>query len=144
MSPVSSSGYPRISPMTLALFEDSGWYTPNYTMASRYSYGRDWGYKQGCAFTTDKCLSSSQQPLGTPAHFCANLSSSNVPFCTLDRRYIGYCPATLTTTALADPFKVQETLVSYYLASGNTLSVLYIHIILPQHLLSELHSGVVT
>ena len=39
MSPISSGVAARISPMTLAFFEDSGWYTPNYTAATRYSTG---------------------------------------------------------------------------------------------------------
>ncbi len=71
--------------MTLALFEDSGWYTPNYTMANRYSYGRDWGYKQGCAFTTDKCLNAALQSIGSPAHFCGTLQSASASYCSLDR-----------------------------------------------------------
>jgi leishmanolysin-like peptidase len=85
MASLATEGSPRISPMTLALFEDSGWYTPDYNMASRYSYGRDWGYKQGCAFTTDKCLNNvTHESLGTPDHFC-NDGTTEAPFCTLDR-----------------------------------------------------------
>ncbi len=39
MSPVSTAGAAVISPVTLALFEDSGWYTPNYTVAASYAKG---------------------------------------------------------------------------------------------------------
>ena len=39
MAPVSTGGPARISPMTLAAFEDSGWYTPNYTLGRRFAKG---------------------------------------------------------------------------------------------------------
>lgn len=44
------------SPMTLALFEDSGWYSVNYTMSSTMVKGKNWGYKQGCNFVKEKCV----------------------------------------------------------------------------------------
>jgi leishmanolysin-like peptidase len=41
-----------ISRITLALYEDSGWYRPNYEMAQPLR----WGYKQGCNFVQEGCL----------------------------------------------------------------------------------------
>ena len=41
-----------ISHITLALFEDSGWYMPNYTYADEYNgnHSHWWGKERGCAF----------------------------------------------------------------------------------------------
>ena len=39
MQPVVNGGDLHISPMTLALFEDSGWYTADYGKAGRYLKG---------------------------------------------------------------------------------------------------------
>ena len=41
-----------ISEMTLALFEDSGWYKPNYYTGGLMRYGKH----QGCEFLTEKCV----------------------------------------------------------------------------------------
>jgi hypothetical protein len=129
MAPLIVTYRLRISRLTLALLEDSGWYTPDYSLANvdlpgewvllthcaysesltysrMYSLtqppnhptihppthppihppthtpkgssstsicetGRAWGYKQGCAFATEKCLDANQQSTGSPPHFCA-------------------------------------------------------------------------
>ncbi len=43
MAPITVEGQPRhISPMTMALLEDSGWYTVNYTaLATAYRPGAE-------------------------------------------------------------------------------------------------------
>jgi len=41
-----------LSPLTLALMEDSGWYKANYTQ----SRANPWGLGAGCDFTTNPCL----------------------------------------------------------------------------------------
>jgi hypothetical protein len=61
----------------------SGWYTPDYSQASRYRKGGNWGYKQGCAFATQKCIGSNFAPTGSPAHFCTTTTGAST--CTLDR-----------------------------------------------------------
>lgn len=47
-----------MSPLTLALMEDSGWYHANYSM-SRVS---PWGHGVGCEFVTDPCIVQGQDP----------------------------------------------------------------------------------
>jgi hypothetical protein len=47
-----------LSPLTLALFEDSGWYKANYTMGS----SNGWGLGAGCDFVTDTCLTPGSIP----------------------------------------------------------------------------------
>ncbi|THD20901.1 Leishmanolysin peptidase [Fasciola hepatica] len=42
----------RISPITLAMMEDTGWYLANYSMSHDFSWGRG----RGCAFATASCL----------------------------------------------------------------------------------------
>ncbi|OQR91741.1 leishmanolysin-like peptidase [Achlya hypogyna] len=49
MSPVINYNGNAFTALTLAFFEDSGWYQPNYSMAQPMYYGNN----QGCAFTTD-------------------------------------------------------------------------------------------
>lgn len=83
-----------LSAVTLALLEDSGWYKANYNgasmMRSGWKPGLDWGYRQGCEFAMDKCLTVNSDGTfrspGAQTHFFGD-SRSNV--CTLDRRGVG-------------------------------------------------------
>jgi hypothetical protein len=87
----------KLSALTLAAFEDSGWYLANYSAAEPWRRG-DWGYAQGCAFATSLCLApGSGAGLGSPPHFFAaahQLSggSANAALCTTDRLAVGYVP----------------------------------------------------
>jgi leishmanolysin-like peptidase len=61
------------SAMTLAFFEDTGWYKANFSKAGEHD---GWGYRQGCPFATETCIST-------------NVSSGEVtgvghPFCTAE------------------------------------------------------------
>jgi leishmanolysin-like peptidase len=67
-----------LSPLTLALMEDSGWYKANYTQ-SRLN---PWGMGAGCDFYSDPCLIPSESSSTTPSmpsysegYFCT--ASSN-------------------------------------------------------------------
>ncbi len=71
----------------------AGWYSANFSAAQQFRAGVDHGYLQGCAFTTDKCLSDSGASLGSPAHFCSTTFDSYIGYCSLDRRYMSHCPA---------------------------------------------------
>ena len=48
----TSSKGPSISPLTLALLEDSSWYTANYKVSAETSFGRG----AGCQFARSGCL----------------------------------------------------------------------------------------
>ena len=80
-----------LTPMTLALFEDSGWYRANYSMATLVQPNVSWGFQQGCDFALNKCVAPKAAPVstGTPAHFCAGVTATTDPQqaseCTLDR-----------------------------------------------------------
>lgn len=47
-----------VSSVTLALFEDSGWYIPDYAMSDDLTRGVHGGYKLGCGFAMEKCISN--------------------------------------------------------------------------------------
>ena len=51
MNPQAVENPVIFSAITLALFEDTGWYKPDYSQASHLP----WGFKQGCSFITEKC-----------------------------------------------------------------------------------------
>lgn len=175
MQPVVNGGQLHISPLTLALFEDSGWYTANYVNTGRYVkgarvpsvfsvgvafggsglrygivrgvvVGMTWGYKQGCNFATQKCLSDTQQPLGNPPHFLnattasygcmidlyegserddlrvligARVSCASVCDCVLRRRrHKGYDDGGLISTAMPAPFRYPAADGSHYYSSN--------------------------
>ena len=80
----------RISPMTLAVFEDSGWYQVDYSQAGLvndapfvnidttkpgylpFVEGIDSGFKKGCGYARDhKCIDSNQQP--TDERWCTDV-----------------------------------------------------------------------
>ena len=87
-----------ISAMTLALHEDSGWYKANYDATAPHARNTwragDWGFKQGCAFATAKCLDSSSTPptpvAASPPHFYGAAHASSSLVCSSDRAFAGY------------------------------------------------------
>merc|ERR550514_841224 len=90
------------SRVTLAFFEDTGWYKANYSMAQT----AHWGYKAGCAFATQPCLSGGSRdgvtpPVSTePNHFC---NTPGAEMCTVARESRGYC-STRTFTEPIPPY----------------------------------------
>lgn len=77
----TASNYPIFSKLTLALFEDLGFYAVNYTHASKPLV---WGYGLGCEFSSEPCNKWKNDKL-----FCtATYSKSR---CTYDRIAKGQC-----------------------------------------------------
>jgi len=77
----------RISPLTLALFEDTGWYRANYSMSSIMGFG----HGAGCNFLNKACI----QPPGvvpkySEGYFC-NMGATNVYKCDSMHRVIANC-----------------------------------------------------
>eukprot|EP00928_Gymnodinium_smaydae_P028915 TRINITY_DN21922_c0_g1_i1.p1 TRINITY_DN21922_c0_g1~~TRINITY_DN21922_c0_g1_i1.p1 ORF type:complete len:893 (-),score=41.28 TRINITY_DN21922_c0_g1_i1:364-2682(-) len=140
MAPLHSSIVPvHLSRVTLALFQDSGWYQVDMSKADPLTVGVHWGYQRGCSFAMQACATA-----GVPVWdraFCSDssqavcsLSRTHVVKCTLSTlstdppdalNYLGsrsigtldaidYCPAyltTLTNRVCSDP--VQSTYVPY-------------------------------
>jgi hypothetical protein len=70
------------SKITLALFEDSGWYKPNYDYTTALIYGKS----QGCDFITTKCVVNSVPQFDV---FCNN--STQQPACDFQHLSKGTC-----------------------------------------------------
>lgn len=108
----TSSPYPVRSAFSLALFEDSGWYKPDYNMAERL----DWGRGQGCAFALGDCGSWTELP-----GFGYDCSSDGTESCLYNLRARGVCQIDLFDTDLppayqhfADPKKGGFNMLSDY------------------------------
>ena len=86
MSGTSASSPVMFSAMTLALFEDTGWYKPNYGVAGHLP----WGYKQGCNFIKQTCGTGWDNK-----YFCdkplVNGAPSGFGCSSIDFRARGYC-----------------------------------------------------
>eukprot|EP01130_Rhizamoeba_saxonica_P018441 TRINITY_DN9231_c0_g1_i1.p1 TRINITY_DN9231_c0_g1~~TRINITY_DN9231_c0_g1_i1.p1 ORF type:complete len:1382 (-),score=311.07 TRINITY_DN9231_c0_g1_i1:39-4184(-) len=72
-----------ISNLTLALFEDTGWYQVNWETAENLL----WGKNLGCDFVNEKC-DASNTAWGNDGYYC---SSSSTEGCTADRAAKGRC-----------------------------------------------------
>jgi len=79
MTPTTGASPEKVSPMTLALCEDSGWYQANYSYTENYSYGKgQFANKSSCKFTKS-CPSPAICRSGTSGFVASNM------------RGIGYC-----------------------------------------------------
>ncbi|TMW59427.1 hypothetical protein Poli38472_004496 [Pythium oligandrum] len=83
MTPISSFRN-VLSPLTLAFFEDSGWYKANATMGERLIFGN----KQGCAFATSKCIDKASGVSVASDHFC---TSNDAESCSVDANSRSVC-----------------------------------------------------
>lgn len=79
----SQSMQPKVSNITLALLEGTGWYKPDYSLSTPLL----WGHKQGCEFVDKLCIDNSTKKPNFE-EFCNNLGQMS---CTLDRRYKASC-----------------------------------------------------
>ena len=77
----------RVSAVTLALHEDSGWYKANYSGTPEGWRKGDWGFEQGCAFALNKCISNGVAVASNPTHFWV-INKSSVS--TTDSFGLGY------------------------------------------------------
>ena len=76
-----------ISDITLALFEDTGFYKVDYFSGGLFKYGKN----QGCDFLNKSCIISGKATF--KEEFCSN---NKKPFCSQSRTNKGYCYNTLT------------------------------------------------
>ena len=79
-----------ISEITLALFEDSGWYKVNYYTGGLFRYGKN----KGCAFLQEKCVQGDTEVI-SGNEFCLK---TTVPFCLSGRTGRGICYLTTHTS----------------------------------------------
>lgn len=69
------------SDITLAVFEDSGWYQPDYSYGTKINFG----YNKGCDFIENKCIID-EQPISE--EFCADAS---LMLCDFSHLSYGFC-----------------------------------------------------
>lgn len=93
MNPFSTGLDQNFTIVTLAMFDDSGWYSVNYSTAYGSRVGSTFGYKQGCGLARDdKCLKSVSGTLtggGSPAHYFPQTLNTRKQQCRLDRKGFG-------------------------------------------------------
>ncbi|CAH8581914.1 unnamed protein product [Heterobilharzia americana] len=89
----------RISPITLAMMEDTGWYLANYALSQSFS----WGKGKGCTFATGSCLEymlqqnnrgQSISPFCQQLQISSGLKNKNSGLqvsCTPDGESYGFC-----------------------------------------------------
>ncbi|XP_062065235.1 leishmanolysin-like peptidase [Lepus europaeus] len=80
-----------LSRITLALMEDTGWYTANYSMAEKL----DWGRGKGCDFVKKSCkfwIDRQRQERQTLSPYCDTLRSNPLQLtCRQDLRAVAVC-----------------------------------------------------
>lgn len=87
-----------ISSLTLAYFEDTGFYTANYAYAEDNEM--NWGKGKGCSFVEQKCNSAANQASG---EFC--FDTSLAPMCTYDLTAGGACQTANSASSLPAAFR---------------------------------------
>lgn len=73
MTPIITGGLNILSPVTLALLEDSGWYQVNYEGAEYSSFG----FGSGCDFVEKDCIIDGKVPDYARGDFCDSVSIYN-------------------------------------------------------------------
>ena len=109
MSPLSQDDN-YLSALTLALYEDSGWYRANFS--SRLLGVPAWGFMAGCGFATGPCLvGGADGALPAPvAHpFCNGDDSATdgtgLLGCSADYRALAYCATSTWSSDLDDRYQ---------------------------------------
>ncbi|VDN99905.1 unnamed protein product [Rodentolepis nana] len=119
----------RISNLTLAFLEDTGWYLPKYSLAQNLA----WGAKRGCVFSSQSCYSYMTQQIikgADVAPFCLipqKNSLEDIFTCTPDGRSFGYC--NLVQLTWNSNSKFNHSLYTYL---GNRSHLRYEGKIIPQ------------
>ncbi|EQC37937.1 hypothetical protein SDRG_04954 [Saprolegnia diclina VS20] len=96
MSPLQSYRNAQ-SGLTLAYFQDSGWYQVNFTSAEPMY----WGARRGCSFAMDNCVtlsaSNGTSTANVPDHYCVD---EKIDACTVDLTSRAFCTLSTSTSAI--------------------------------------------
>ncbi|EAN86938.1 surface protease GP63, putative [Trypanosoma cruzi] len=84
MAPTVGAGY--YTALTMAAFEDMGYYRVNWSMAEPMG----WGSGSGCDFLVNKC-NTTDNLAAKYAHMFCDAKDTETPRCTSDRRHVGTC-----------------------------------------------------
>jgi len=83
----TSSLREHLSPFTLALLEDSGWYRANFSMAKTISFG----HGAGCNFVFEPCIQNNIIPKYSREYFCNSTDKATVFSCDPSQSIIATC-----------------------------------------------------
>ena len=130
MGPVFSGTSDVLSPLTLALLEDSGWYQVNYEGSQVSPYG----FGAGCGFVNDACIIDDAVPSYSTGTFCTDvttvesgeIAAGNNYLCDPSHRSINLCD--LFDTDLVSSvhgIEFDEAAISYF--SDQSLKTLSAH-----------------
>ena len=98
MGAIHSNTENALSPLTLALLEDSGWYRANYE--SKYVSLSTFGHGSGCDFVDGPCIQNGKLPSYSKDAFCnssmvlddaGKISKKSTQTCSSDRTHKTYC-----------------------------------------------------
>lgn len=87
MAAVYTGATQYVTALTLALLEDSGWYRPNYDVATNSPFGLG----AGCQFVEEECIQNGTVPKWAEGTYCNDASSIG---CMPDRHGVAYCGMT--------------------------------------------------
>lgn len=90
----------HFSSMTLAFFEDKGYYKVSY---DRIEGTSPWGFQRGCSFLTSSCLWLGKS--GEADEFCFTDDSSTTQRCSFNRLSIGRCDVTRYMSGLPSMYQ---------------------------------------
>lgn len=76
-----------LSQLTLALFEDTGWYKVDYSMGQMSPFG----HGRGCNFVYEDCIVDGQVPEWSEGFFCNTLLSDEEMTCDPNHQHITFC-----------------------------------------------------
>ncbi|RNC43517.1 GP63 group I member a protein [Trypanosoma cruzi] len=94
---IGNSGIGYYTALTMAAFEDTGFYKANWGMEEPMS----WGNNSGCALLTEKCVINGVTKY--PEMFCT--ARSSLLSCTSDRLALGYCGMKLYDAPLSPQYQ---------------------------------------
>eukprot|EP00927_Polykrikos_kofoidii_P054229 TRINITY_DN48684_c0_g1_i1.p1 TRINITY_DN48684_c0_g1~~TRINITY_DN48684_c0_g1_i1.p1 ORF type:complete len:1468 (-),score=220.05 TRINITY_DN48684_c0_g1_i1:16-3876(-) len=85
------TGFPRVSTVTLAVLEDSGWYKVDFALAGDFSFGKG----AGCDFVLGSCVKDGetafQETFCTSQNVRSCLAPRSIIGCTADRKAKAVC-----------------------------------------------------
>ena len=73
--------------MTLALFEDTGWYKADYNVAKISAFG----HARGCDFVFEDCIQDGQVPEWSEGIFCNTLLTDQELICDPNHAHLTFC-----------------------------------------------------
>eukprot|EP00731_Ephydatia_muelleri_P016931 Em0010g29a len=104
----------RLSVLTLAALQDTGWYQVNYSMAQPLV----WGQNAGCLFAAGSCLGYTTSKLASGSSidpFCNHYAMTpDLLGCTIDRAAVSYCNLIQYPTPLPTDYQYFPSLGSSY------------------------------